>query len=67
MDAWGFTSEAQLRAQAKYDAERTTMISMKLNIRTDKDIIRWLWKQRSKQGAIKALIRERISEEENKE
>ena len=61
MEDFGITSESQKRAQARYDAEHTTRISLKLNTRTDMDIIRWLWRQRSKQGAIKKLIREDIA------
>ena len=57
---WGISSESQIRAQAKYDAEHTTRVSLKLNTRTDQDIIRWLWGQKSKQGSIKRLIREDI-------
>ncbi len=34
---------------------------MKLNLHTDADIIRWLWAQPSKQGAVKALIRKEIA------
>lgn len=60
MSGWGVTSESQLRAQAKYDAEHTKRISLKLNLRTDEDIIRWLWTQKSMQGSIKRLIREDI-------
>lgn len=61
MADWGITSESQIRAQAKYDKENTTRYSIKLNIHTDQDIIRWLWAQRSKQGSIKRLIREEIA------
>lgn len=61
MAGFGITSESQIRAQAKYDAEHTTRISLKLNTRTDRDIIHWLWEQRSKQGSIKRLIREEIA------
>lgn len=60
MSGWGFCSDAQIRAQAKYDKENTVRFSMKLNIHTDQDIIRWLWRQRSKQGSIKRLIRDEI-------
>lgn len=59
--SWGTTSESQLKAQIKYDEKNTTRISLKLNIHTDKDIIEWLWRQKSKQGAIKRLIREDIA------
>lgn len=60
MSSWGICSESQIRAQARYDKENTVRFSMKLNIHTDQDIIRWLWAQRSKQGSIKRLIREEI-------
>ena len=64
MIGWGITSESQIRAQAKYDAEHTTRISLKLNTRTDQDILWWLWGQKSKQGSIKRLIREEIAKKE---
>lgn len=60
MASWGITSESQVRAQARYDASHTVRISLKLNIRTDRDIITWLQRQESKQGAIKQLIRKKI-------
>ena len=34
---------------------------MKLNTRTDLDIIKWLYNQKSKQGAVKKLIRQEIA------
>ena len=40
---------------------------MKLNIHTDLDIIHWLWKQSSKQGAVKKLIREEIVREKSED
>lgn len=64
MAGWGITSESQVRAQARYDAAHTMRISLKLNIHTDQDIIRWLQRQISKQGAIKQLIREKIEQAE---
>lgn len=42
---------------AKWDAENTKQIKLKLNIRTDADILEHLDKQESRQGYIKALIR----------
>ena len=63
MADWGICSAAQIRAQAKYDAEHTKRISLKLNLRTDVDIIKWSWGQRSVQGSIKRLIREEIARE----
>ena len=64
MASWGITSESQIRAQARYDAAHTVRISLKLNIQTDQDIINWLQRQVSKQGAIKQLIREKIEQTE---
>ena len=61
MTDWGICSGSQIRAQAKYDSKNTTQVSMKLNFRTDKDVIQWLWKQKSMQGAVKQLIRDEIS------
>ncbi len=52
------------KAQAKYDKDHTTGFYMKLNVRTDEDILAWLDRQGSKQGAIKQLIRERIAKEQ---
>ena len=51
------TSKAQLRAQAKYDKDNTVQIKLKLNKRTDADIIKRLSEADSKQGYIKELIR----------
>lgn len=62
MAGWGITSECQVRAQAKYDAAHTVRVSLKLNRRTDEDIIFWLQRQPSKQGAIKQLIREKLEQ-----
>lgn len=51
------TSKAQLRAQAKYDKDNTVQIKLKLNKKTDRDIIERLSEADSKQGYIKELIR----------
>ena len=52
------TSDAQKRAVAKYDAANTTKIMLKLNNKTDADILQRLDEVESKQGYIKQLIRE---------
>ena len=62
MAGWGITSESQARAQAVYDKENTVRVSLKLNIRTDDDIIQWLRGQKSMQGSIKRLVRREIAE-----
>ena len=51
------TSKAQLRAQAKYDKDNTVQVKLKLNKKTDADIIKRLSETDSKQGYIKELIR----------
>ena len=51
------STDAQKRAAAKYDAANTRKIVLKLNTRTDADVLEWLAKQPNKQGAIKKLIR----------
>ena len=51
------TSKAQLRAQAKYDKDNTVQVKLKLNKKTDADIIKRLSEADSKQGYIKELIR----------
>ncbi len=65
MRDWIDSIQAHTKAQAKYDKGNTVGFYMKLNIHTDMDIIRWLWCQRSKQGAVKALIREEIARKES--
>lgn len=50
-------TEAQIKAQAKYDAENTRQIHLKLNCRTDVDVLEKLDSVANKQGYIKELIR----------
>lgn len=50
-------SEAQKKAQAKYDAENTVQIKLKLHKRRDADILQRLDEVGNKQGYIKDLIR----------
>ena len=51
------TSKAQLRAQAKYDKDNTLQFKLKLNKKTDADIINRLAAADNIQGYIKELIR----------
>lgn len=53
----------KLTPQEKYDKNNTRRIQMKLNLKLDKDVLDWLDKQGSMQGAIKKLIREQIERE----
>ena len=51
-----------------YDEMHTTQVKLKLNRKTDADVLDWLWKQRynrntSMQGKIKRLIRAEIARE----
>lgn len=54
------TSDAQLRANAKYDAENTTGVYLKLNNIHDADIIARLESTGNMQGYIKKLVRSDI-------
>lgn len=50
-------TEAQIKAQAKYDKANTRQFHLKLNRNTDRDVIEKLDNVPSKQGYIKKLIR----------
>ena len=54
-------SEAQIRAQAKYDRANTKQVAIKLNRNTDADILAWLASIGNVQGYIKRLIREAMA------
>lgn len=51
------TSKAQAKASAKYDKANTKGVYLKLNTRTDADILDYLAKVDNVQGYIKRLIR----------
>lgn len=53
-------TDAKREAIARYDAKATKQIHLKLNIKTDADILEHLEKQKSIQGYIKDLIRKDI-------
>lgn len=55
--------ESLKKAVAKYDSLNTKQIKLKLNLKTDRDVIEQLEKQGNKQGYIKQLIRADISKE----
>ena len=50
-------TKAQIRAVAKYDKQNTKKIMLKLNTKTDADILKRLDSLPNKQGYIKELIR----------
>ena len=54
------SSNAHIRAQAKYDKNNTKAVMLKLNLTTDADIIAKLGDTASKQGYIKELVRRDI-------
>lgn len=54
------TTNKQTIAQMKYDAKATKQIRMKLNIKSDADILAKLDEVDNKQGYIKELIRKDI-------
>ena len=49
------------KRQLKYDKSHTTRVSLKLNNKTDKDILMQLAKVPSKQGYIKECIRKEMN------
>ena len=49
-------------AQTAWNREHSTMVALKLNNKTDADIVEWL-KGKAKQTEIKRLIREEIARE----
>lgn len=55
------SSNAHIKAAAKYNAAKTVQLPLRLNIHTDADIIEQLNSAESKQGYIKRLIREDIA------
>lgn len=55
----------QSEAQAKYDAKATRRFSLKLNLKSDADIIEKLESVESMQGFIKEAIRAYISKGED--
>ena len=56
-------TESQRKATAKYDAEHTVQVKLKLNKEHDADIIEALNNASNKQGYIKKLIRRDIVED----
>lgn len=53
-------SKKRMMSIARYDATHTKRFSLKLNLKTDKDILDKLDSVSSKQGYIKKLIRDDI-------
>lgn len=53
---------AEKRAKTKYDENNTIQVKLKLNLKTDKDILEALERSGNKQGYIKELIRKDLKE-----
>lgn len=62
----GETEIVKYASQQKYDKANTTQIRMKLNLKTDADILEKLESVGNKQGYIKALIRADIKASKDK-
>ncbi len=54
-------SDTKKFSQEEYDKANTTQFKMKLNTKTDADIIEYLDSLNNKQGKVKELIREEIA------
>ena len=54
---------ADYPSKRKYDANNTQVVTLKLNKKTDADILEYLEKSGNKQGAIKAALRKTIEED----
>lgn len=67
LDFWKSTQEEETmadkreNAKTRYDKKNTKMFGLKLNLKTDADVIRKLESIENKQGYIKALIRADIA------
>lgn len=55
-------TEAQRKASARYDANNTVRVNLKLNLNTDMDILEKLEGVANKNGYIKELIRKDIGQ-----
>ena len=64
-DEWGQVPESQRKAAARYQREHTTLLTIRLNSRTDADILQYLWTVRNKSGLIKRLLRDEMTRTEH--
>ena len=55
------TTDAMKRATAKYDAANTKRVSLKLNVKTDADILAALGSEANVQGYLKELVRDDLA------
>ena len=61
------TSDAKIKANNKFNKANTRMVSLRLNYKTDADIIEKLDSVESKMGYIKTLIRKDLETERKNE
>lgn len=66
MAAHSYSKEAMARSHRKFEKERTKQIGIRLNDRTDADIIAFLDKLDNKRAFILAAIRSAMAAEQNK-
>ena len=59
-------TEAKIKANNKFNKANTRMVSLRLNYKTDADIISKLDSVESKMGYIKSLIRKDLKEPNTK-
>lgn len=55
------SSEAQRKATAKYDKANKVTLTVKLNKRTEADLIEYVAGLENKQGFVKVLLREAMA------
>lgn len=60
---WMDAEIAKAKSRAKYDKNNTWSVSVKLNYKTDKDIIEYLQRKGNRQGTIKEALRSIIAQE----
>lgn len=54
-------SDKNYKYSKKYDQNNTKKVSLKLNVKTDEDIINYLDSVENKQGTLKRIIRDEIN------
>ena len=59
------TSDAKIRATAKYNKNNTKIINFRFNLEYDADIIEFLNSKENKSGYLKKLLRDQIKKEES--
>lgn len=63
----GETEVVKYGPQKKYDQSNTVQLKLKLNKKTDADILEWMETLDNKQGMIKKILRQYINQERQEE